>query len=226
MPDAEPTARRERRRAWWRAIAPAAAIGYLVVWGTIMLLLFVGPAVGTGLGWAHARIRSWLVTPFAGQGDRLDFLTADERAHLRDVKRLFDVSIVVAFVAVAVLVWWLLTLRRRDAPVGERVGRVLLCAGVGTVVVMVVVGIGALLDFDRFWDSFHEILFPQGNWQFAFDSMLIRTYPPSYFEAYVLALAVIVGCASAVMVWVGWRLGRHARRPTATSTTSDLSAST
>jgi integral membrane protein (TIGR01906 family) len=166
-------------------------------------------SVGAGLGWAHARIRAWLVTPFASQGDRVDFLTADERAHLRDVKRLFDGSIVVAVVAAALVVWWIVTLWRSEPPVRARVGRVLVTAGVGTVAVMIVVGIGALLDFGRFWDTFHEVVFPQGNWEFAFDSVLIRIYPPSYFEAYVLALAVIVGCASAVMTWVGWRLGRH-----------------
>ncbi len=38
-----------------------------------------------------------------------------------------------------------------------------------------------LILFNTFFMLFHKILFPQGNWQFSYDSVLIETYPQSFF---------------------------------------------
>ena len=38
-----------------------------------------------------------------------------------------------------------------------------------------------LILFNTFFTLFHKLLFPQGNWQFSYDSALIQTYPQSFF---------------------------------------------
>jgi integral membrane protein (TIGR01906 family) len=187
----------------------AAALGYLVMYGALVAVLFVGPEVGSGLGWAHDTIRSYLVAPLAGQGDRLSFMTARERSHLRDVKVLFDAALVGAVISVVVLGVSGILLRRRPSELRRSTGRVLWYAGIGTIAAVALLGLAALLDFGRFWEAFHEVLFPQGNWRFAFDDVLIRIYPTSYFEAFVLRWTVVVVVISVLLAWGGRRLSRE-----------------
>lgn len=52
----------------------------------------------------------------------------------------------------------------------------------------------AFTPFDAVFTRFHELFFPQGNWMFASDSMLILLYPASFFQAFfahLLALALV-----------------------------------
>jgi len=46
-----------------------------------------------------------------------------------------------------------------------------------TVAVMLFLGVLSLLFFDFIFAIFHKIFFPQGNWLFAADSLIIQTFP-------------------------------------------------
>ena len=59
--------------------------------------------------------------------------------------------------------------------------RLLKYGGVSTVVFVGVVLMFSLVAFKYTFTFFHQIFFPQGNWQFAVDSLLIQTFPLEFF---------------------------------------------
>lgn len=73
----------------------------------------------------------------------------------------------------------------------------------GTGILMGVLAILALLPFDIIFTKFHQIFFPQGNWQFAADSTIIQFYPFEFFYKYAIfaglysLLAAFISCAFA-----------------------------
>lgn len=66
----------------------------------------------------------------------------------------------------------------------------------------------AALFFPLVFTLFHEVFFPQGNWQFPADSLLIQTFPGDFF---VMIGTIIFGGAAllgAVALFVAWLLVR------------------
>lgn len=49
----------------------------------------------------------------------------------------------------------------------------------------------ASLFFDIFFKLFHLILFPQGNWQFSSDSLMIQLYHQSFFKNFFIATIIL-----------------------------------
>jgi integral membrane protein (TIGR01906 family) len=110
----------------------------------------------------------------------------DEIAHLVDVRavvrRLTRLGLVALAVLVLALVW---------AAAGERrlVGRALARGGALTVGLVLVVGAGIALAWPWLFVTFHRLFFPEGTWQFALESGLIRLFPDQFWYDTALALA-------------------------------------
>jgi len=68
----------------------------------------------------------------------------------------------------------------------------------GTGILIGFLAILALLPFDSIFTRFHQIFFPQGNWQFAADSTIIQFYPFEFFFKY----AVFIGFYSLLISFV------------------------
>lgn len=69
--------------------------------------------------------------------------------------------------------------------------------------------LGALLrGFSAFWNLFHKIFFPQGNWQFAQESILITLYPEKYFFAATLVFFGILCIVSSASVYFRRRFSK------------------
>lgn len=76
---------------------------------------------------------------------------------------------------------------------------------------MVVCGIWAAVDFDGLFEAFHGVLFPQGNWTFSYDSLLICMYPLDFWVSMgAVWLAVTIGTCIIAMI-CGVRLRNRAR---------------
>jgi integral membrane protein (TIGR01906 family) len=68
----------------------------------------------------------------------------------------------------------------------------------GTGILIGFLAILMLLPFDSIFTQFHQIFFPQGNWQFAADSTIIQFYPFEFFFKY----AVFIGAYSLLTSFV------------------------
>jgi len=141
-------------------------------------------------------------------GPACSLFTADEYAHMADVRNVFRGAEVAAVLALAVAAFRLRRARRDgDALRLVRDGGVVAASGVA------VVGIVAVFAFDQLFLLFHELFFPQGN--FLFDSAtsnLLRLYPEWYWQGVTAGVAVSF-IAAALLAAVGTHLALR-RAPT------------
>jgi integral membrane protein (TIGR01906 family) len=167
-----------------------------------------------------AAVRDKMISYFAGTTKSLqvqtadgDFYTADEISHMKDVQTVFAVARGFGFSAffggLAILIGIAIFLKRESV-------RVLAWGGIfGTGVLLAVGAIlgGAMaINFDAAFTVFHEIFFPQGNWQFGFDSRMLMILPENLFSdaaIIVLASGVVFACVFAAAGITGIRLTRR-----------------
>lgn len=133
----------------------------------------------------HLVMVSWNWTPeqekalsfVQGKNEQLagDYTSA-EQSHMSDVQRVMkSVGIIFIFLTIllGVLLYW--------NYIHKKLNKLFLWGGVVTVALMVILLLGMLFFFAHLFTGFHSIFFPQGNWQFASDSLLIRTFPLELF---------------------------------------------
>lgn len=136
------------------------------------------------------------------------FFDASEIQHLRDVRQLLWIVLLMAAVAaVGILV---LLQRSKDA---DEVVAAIGLGGAVVAVVVVVVGVVGALAFDPLFELFHRVFFPQGDW--AFDpghQRLVQLYPFRFWQVMAAALGVLMVILGALAwLWARWTLARHRR---------------
>lgn len=130
-----------------------------------------------------------------GKSDDIYF-TSDEVSHLVDVSRLYS-PISMALNTVAVISWSILFLAVYKSVDFRKAfvysSRALVC--------LLVTLSTCLLAFGIFFDTFHRLLFPGGNWAFPADSLLITLFPETFWKlelTSILLLLILV----IVLYWI------------------------
>ncbi len=142
-----------------------------------------------------------------GKGELQSGFTELEVSHLEDVRLVMhyaDYVFYVLLLAVTVIV----TYYRKDKDFGLKL---LNYGGKFTIIAMIFLGVFSLFFFDVVFTIFHKIFFPQGNWIFAADSMLIQTFPLKFFIAIsrnILLLTLFLG----ILFILPKHLNRHVLR--------------
>lgn len=133
-------------------------------------------------------------------GGKAAFL-ASEVEHMTDVKRVMLISIMFALIMLVLALLSARTLRLR-AP---GVLRSSLFTGAWlTLALLVGLGVAGAIGWEAFFTTFHEVFFPQGNWQFRMSDTLIRLYPPQFWvdaAATAGALTLLITVAVLAMTW-------------------------
>ena len=123
----------------------------------------------------------------------LGFLPA-EIAHLQDVVRWLAVVRLLWLIIVIIIGvgWW--TRRRLTQAALTRAAKFTLGLGIGF-------GLLILLFWNQVFISFHRLLFPQGNWAFPADSLLIITFPEPFWQlTFFVYLALVLGLCLLVLL--------------------------
>jgi integral membrane protein (TIGR01906 family) len=134
--------------------------------------------------WHHPWVA--YVTGASSEPPTQGFFTADEYAHMADVRAVFRGAEYAAALALFVLVFRLQRARRR----GDSL-RLVRAGAVTAAGIVTVFGVAAALAFDQVFLLFHDVFFPQGN--FLFDpatSNLIRLYPEWYWQGITAAVGL------------------------------------
>ena len=94
--------------------------------------------------------------------------------------------------------------RRRAA------GGALTVAPAVLVVALAAAGLWAALDFNGLFAAFHGVFFPQGNWTFGIDSLLICMYPLGFWMGMgaVWLVTTLVACIICLAAGRRLRKGR------------------
>ena len=146
-------------------------------------------------------------TALAGVGDAYA-LDRDAVSHLEDCNRLVRTAVPMlwgaAALAAALLIALVATGRRRAA------GGALTVAPAVLVVALAAAGLWAALDFNGLFAAFHGVFFPQGNWTFGLDSLLICMYPLGFWMGMgaVWLVTTLVACIICLAAGRRLRKGR------------------
>lgn len=141
--------------------------------------------------------------------------SADEAAHLRDVRLVLYVFLALAIGSAGLLAW---SSRRHSSD--PRIWRSISRGGAALAVTLVALGAFAALAFGIAFELFHRILFPGGNWAFSEDSLLIRLYPYGFWQLSAAAfgvLGILVGL-------IAWFVARRRARALAAGASSSPGA--
>ena len=144
--------------------------------------------------------REYLARVTTGADNTLAFTEAEVN-HMHDVKWV----LLIATVAVAAL--FLLTLfssisLRERAP--GTIRRSLFCGAWITLGLIAVLGVVGVFGWEWLFTTFHQVFFPQGNWEFSVRSSLIRLYPPQFWIDAAIAVAVLVAAQITLLLVTTW----------------------
>lgn len=91
------------------------------------------------------------------------------------------------------------------------VGAVLFFAPIALVAFMALCGTWAAMDFNGFFGVFHALLFPQGNWTFPADSLLICMLPSGFWVSMGTLWLAVTALACIIAMLLGRRLRQDRR---------------
>lgn len=127
-----------------------------------------------------------------GSADVRDVVfTPNEVAHLNDVSTLYKpLARILNFLsASAWIVLLAILLQKKSMVKSLRVAAIIYA-------VFVLFLLFCVVFFSMFFTQFHTVLFPQGNWEFPVDSLLIQTFPELFWKLMVgLILLLCAGVA-------------------------------
>lgn len=103
--------------------------------------------------------------------------TSSELSHLYDVQEVMSVAeyfFLIPFLTTITL----LGINFRNKPLLNKLPRY---GGIATLISTVIILLFLFVAFNSSFTIFHQLFFPQGNWQFPSDSLLIQTFPLDFF---------------------------------------------
>ncbi len=123
----------------------------------------------------------------------LGFLSPRERAHLRDVRAyLLAAKLLLVFLA---LLAGLLLSRRSLERGSLRLGAL---ASLSLALALLA---SSLIGWTSFWDWFHRLFFPQGNWRFPAGSPLVSLFPGSFFARFTIHVLLALSTYSLLVLF-------------------------
>ena len=147
------------------------------------------------------RLMGYLLVPWQPRLQLPDFpMSLDGRQHFVEVKRLFGLAVVVWLVTIgpAIQHW---RSRRKTNRVWQYVRPMQVA-----LVVPPILGFIASMNFDRFFITFHELLFRNLNWQFdPITDPIILVLPEVYFGLCFALFFILLEGSFAWLLWRGKR---------------------
>lgn len=147
-----------------------------------------------------ARERALSYATIGGVREQDVFFTKDEVSHLIDVSILYRP--IFAILNIASASSWIILI----AAAGKKQLYPSLFRSASTVLLTILLlGLVSLLFFPYFFDAFHRLLFPQGNWAFPEGSLLIAIFPELFWKLMLGSIVLLLGLVALVY----WLLGAH-----------------
>ena len=118
--------------------------------------------------------------------------TALEASHLEDVNKVMLMINLTFYVSWLFCLLVLMFYRKNK----EQLRKFFRYGGIVTIIEVLLIGLMLLLNFEFIFTLFHNVFFPQGNWTFPLNSLLILTFPEAFFfklSLIIFGLALLFG---------------------------------
>ncbi len=106
--------------------------------------------------------------------------TIAEYSHLQDVQRIFSVGNILFWILASSAIFLILLIFFLKKNILE-ISNIILHGGIITLMAIILIFLLIFFNFNGIFAIFHKIFFPQGNWQFPANSLLIQTFPLQFF---------------------------------------------
>ena len=146
------------------------------------------------------------------QQDTMDFLenkqelnlnyTSLEASHLEDVKKVMN-SIDYLFYLSLIIITLIITYYKKNK---KQLQKLIKYGGITTLISIGLILLFALFAFNSTFTLFHKIFFPQGNWIFPINSLLIQTFPIDFFIGISLKIFLLTIGLGSIFIGVSYYL--------------------
>lgn len=121
-------------------------------------------------------------------------------SHLIDVRVVLSRARLFTGVLTLLVTAWIVAMFRRKRV--DAIAPALQAGAILTVALIVLAAIAAVSDFDSFFTAFHGLFFASGTWTFAYDSLLIQTFPEPFWTTSGAAWAVTMALGAGLLAWL------------------------
>ena len=132
-------------------------------------------------------------------------LTFAEKSHLADVKRVFDNLRIIIYLLIGLLLFIffiiLKKVRNKDE-LKQFLAKYFIISSI-IMFALIIILVFALYNFTASFQNTHELIFPQGNYAFHEDSVLITLFPEQFFINFVKDFVMNIGAISIVLLVIG-----------------------
>jgi len=135
--------------------------------------------------------------------DSRSFFTTDEINHLADVRILIKDIIYILYVSTVFLIIFLVLLSEKNKAGFLKRISVILMSSSSIVIILLILLYFFSNNFIPLFEGFHYIFFPQGNWAFPENSLLITLLPLGFFYEFFIKLLISSLIFGIVLLIVG-----------------------
>jgi hypothetical protein len=131
----------------------------------------------------------------------LGIFMPDEKSHLMDVWVVIHWVKIITIISIILFAGSLMWLHRLGA-FRESVRRILAYSAVSTLALLAIIFVLSL-NFFSFFEGFHRLLFPQGNYSFPAEYLLIKLFPQAFFEGFARKMFFHAAIISLICLFLG-----------------------
>ena len=128
--------------------------------------------------------------------------------HMVDVKVITEITYLTAFI-IFLITLSIFGLSYRNTISRSTIRRGLTYGATLTLGIIVVIVTLAVTAWDFFFDKFHELLFEEGTWRFAFSDTLIRLYPEKFWFDASITIGIFTTIGAIIIVALVWRWSKY-----------------
>ena len=166
----------------------ALLISFIIILGSFNLFLYSTGFHGSLIkkysdDTTHLEIDKNVTKYITGFSNELNVdFSEDEKSHMADVKRLIVFE---EFVFIALLIGFFVLAYKRKIHLNHFKKAALI------VFLIALLSLIASVFFNSFFELFHLVFFPQGNWQFLSNSLMIQVYQQSFFQEFFVRIILV-----------------------------------
>ena len=131
----------------------------------------------------------------------LSIFMPEERSHLEDVWVIIHWVKAISALSLILLIGVLVHLSRLGG-FRENIRRTLIYGAISTLALLAIIFVLSL-NFPSFFEGFHRLLFPQGNYTFPAEYLLIKLFPQGFFEDYARKMFFHAAILSLICLFLG-----------------------
>lgn len=131
---------------------------------------------------------------FTFQNELPTVFNEEEQSHMQDVRFVFLIFVLLFMISI---IAFILTDNKSEALIR------------GPPALLIVVLLAALIPFRILFNLIHFVLFPQGNWTFPMNSILLEYYPLTFFSTYAQIFLFQILMLSIVLMVVGYLIKKE-----------------